>query len=138
MSVEENKKALQRLLNEAWNNGNLKAIEELVSPEFYYKDTLGSEFQGIEGYSRMATNWRTAFPDCHYEHDMIIGEGDWISVISSFTGTFKGKLAGFEPNRKPVSWRTSGYYRWIEGKLVEFIQFADYLNAFRQLGIPTK
>jgi predicted ester cyclase len=135
MSVEENKEALGRLVNEAWNGGNLQAVEELISPDFYYKDTLGNEFKSIDGYSRMISNWRKAFPDCHYDHDLIIGEGDWISVISSFTGTFKGKLSGFEPNGKPVKWKTSGYYRWVEGKLVEFIQFADYLNAFRQLGI---
>ena len=136
MSVEKNKTSLQRLTDEAWNNGNLQAVEELVSQEFSYKDALGNEFNGIEGYSRMVTNWRKAFPDCRYEHDLIIGEGDWISVIASFTGTFKGDLAGFQPNGKSVSWKTSGYYRWVEGKMVEFIQFADYLNAFRQLGIP--
>ncbi|UCC16301.1 MAG: ester cyclase [Dehalococcoidales bacterium] len=135
MSLEENKKALQRLINEAWNNGNLQAVEELVSQKFSYKDTLGNEFKGIDGYSRMVSNWRKAFPDCHYAHDLIIGEGDWISVIVSFTGTFTGELAKFQPNGKSVSWRTSGYYRWINGKLEEFIQFADYLNAYRQLGI---
>ena len=138
MSEEENKNALRKLINGAWNNGNLQAVEELVSPDFSYKDALENEFKGINGYSRMVTKQRQTFPDCHYDHDLIIGEEDWTSVISSFTGTFKEKLAGFQPNGKLVKWRTSGYYRWVDGKLVEFIQFADYLNAYRQLGIPIK
>lgn len=55
MSEEENKNALRKLINGAWNNGNLQAVEELVSPDFSYKDALENEFEGINGYSRMVT-----------------------------------------------------------------------------------
>ena len=135
MGIEENKANAISLREEAWNKGNLSVIEELVSPDFYYKDTLGSEFRGIDGYIRMVTNWRIAFPDCKYTDDFVLGEGEWVSVIRTFNATFKGKLATFEPNGKKVSWTASAYLRWVDGKCTELIQFVDYLSVFRQLGI---
>ena len=135
MGIEENKANTIRLREEVWNKGNVDVIKELVSPEFYYKDTLGKEFKGIEGFTQMVVNWRKSFPDCNYTHDFVIAEGDWVSFISTFKGTFEGKLANFEPNGKKVSWTASAYMHWVDGKLVEMNQFVNYLSVFAQLGI---
>ena len=135
MGIEENKANAIRLSEEAWNKGNLDVIQELISPDFYFKDTLGREFRGVEGYTQMVVNWRVAFPDCTYTRELVIGEGEWVSIINTFNGTFIGKLANFEPNGKQVNWTASVYQRWVDGKCTELIQFVDYLSAFRQLGI---
>ena len=137
MSVEANKSNAIRLRQEGWNQGNLDTINELISPDYYYRDFQGKEFKGPEGYSLMVTNWRKAFPDCHYSTDLIIAEGDWVSEQTSFKATFKAKISNFEPTGKEVNWKASVFSRWVDGKCVETVQFIDYLNVFRQMGIKS-
>ena len=81
MGIEENKANAIRLSEEAWNKGNLDVIQELISPNFYFKDTLGREFRGVDGYTQMVVNWRVAFPDCTYTRELVIGEGEWVSIL---------------------------------------------------------
>ena len=130
MSVEENKATLRRIYAEIWNKGNWSVIPELIAPSYHY-----SNRKGHQGYKENVSSARSAFPDLHYTIDAMVGEGNWVAVRLSETGTMKGKYFNSEPTGKRYTGTRAVFYRFARGKLVEAIPFANALPVYQQLGI---
>jgi steroid delta-isomerase-like uncharacterized protein len=94
------------------------------------------------------TNWhevvaamamlRAAMPDLQVraERDIVIGEGDQVSVHSIFTGTHTGAdLFGVAASGKQASWTGNDFVRIANGRVVERWVSADSLTLFQQLGV---
>ena len=71
MSVEENKIAIRRVLEEIYSDGKLSIIPQVISPDYIFRETP-REFKGIDGYKSMVTSFRAAFPDVRYIDDVIV------------------------------------------------------------------
>ena len=56
MSVEENKRLVQRYVAEVWNAGSVDVLDEIYDPNF-------TEFGGIPGLRESVIGFRTSFPD---------------------------------------------------------------------------
>lgn len=94
------------------------------------------------------TNWheavasvaalRAAMPDLtvRAERDIVICEGDQVSVHSIFTGTHTGAdLFGVPASGKQATWTGNDFLRLSGGRVVERWVSADTLTLFQQLGI---
>jgi len=71
MSTEANKATIRRFLVEAFGQGNLAVLDEIVAPN--HVDTGPGALPGMpsgpEGVKMLITNYRNAFPDLHYTID---------------------------------------------------------------------
>ena len=136
MSTEENKAIARRVTEEIWEKGNLAAIDELIAPNFVFRDP-NFEVHGRDGYKQMVSATRAAFPDIRATIDDQIAEGD--KVVTRFTQhcTHKGELVwwGIAPTGKQVSITGSETVRIEDGKIVERWVNLDLLGMMQQLGV---
>jgi steroid delta-isomerase-like uncharacterized protein len=133
--LEENK-ALVNRLTQAFNDGNLDLVDELVAPDFVGHNPLMPEpIQGPEGLKGFFATFRAAMPDIHHPSWTLIAEGDLVAIHMPIEGTFTNELMGIPPNGKKVVVWMCNIWRAAEGKLVEWWISMDTLGLMQQLGV---
>jgi predicted SnoaL-like aldol condensation-catalyzing enzyme len=65
MSAEENKAIVRRLIEEAWNQGNLDVLDEIVATDYIRHDPLNPGVRGKEAFKQLIATYRAVFPDVH-------------------------------------------------------------------------
>ena len=137
MGAHENKVTVRSLIEEAFNKGNLSAVDELIA-EAYLNHAAGIEVRGREGMKGFVTTYRTAFPDYHCTIEDQIAEGDTVVTRWTARGTQEGELMGIPPTGKRVELTGIVVDRLADGRLVETWLQADVLGMLQQLGaVPT-
>jgi len=137
MGIEENKEVVRRVFEEVRNGQNYDNVNELIHPDFLYSHPRG-DFKGQEGFKDNNIMWRTAFPDLKRTIIEILADGDMVSVLSEFNGTFNGAFMDFEPTGKHVEHIMAQFYRFKDGKVIEMIPIANMLSMFQQMDVnPT-
>ena len=136
MSVEENKENIRRHVDEIWHKGNMEVVDELYAPNYILRNPEGDDITGIDGFKQLATNQLNAFPDLHFTIDNMIGEGDYVAVQYTASGTFTGKAGEMEPTGKIFEQTQAIIYRFEGGKQAEVWAYRNLLSMYQQLGIP--
>ena len=134
---EELKEKLRNGFNEGWNKGNLEALFALCAGSFVhyrsplpYIESVAAEKQDIE-------NTFNTFSDIQFTIHEIIVEGDSAVMRWTWHGTTSGE---YSDNTTPVggkrvSMEGCSILHMQNGKIVEELEYADYLGYFTQLGI---
>ena len=135
MSVEENKRSVERAFARLFNHGELALADELVSADYLNHEAPPDVPRGPVGFRQMVTLLRTAFPDIHYETEEIIGEGDKVVARTRMSGTQTGPFFGIPPTGKRVEQEQIHIVRFKDGKAVESRAVRDDLGMMRQLGL---
>ena len=86
---EAHKEVVHYLFEEAYNQGNLDAIDEVYAAD-YVSHTPEGDVEGLEMVTGAITALRAAFPDFEMTIEILIAEGDWVATRYSLTGTFTG------------------------------------------------
>jgi steroid delta-isomerase-like uncharacterized protein len=131
----ENKAVVRRFIEEGWNKGNLKAVDELIATD--HKDhTPGAEQfgPGREGVRKYVTTYRSAFPDARLNIQEQLAEGDKVVTRWIGEGTHRGELIGIPPTGKKASVPGITIDRVQGGKIVESWGNWDRLGLMQQLG----
>lgn len=139
MSTEENK-AVVRQIEEAWNAGQLDALDALFAPDFMPHNTVPGLPPDLAGAKMSHQASVQAFPDRRTTIEDLIAEGDQVVVRVRMTGTNTGGVPWFgaPANGKKVDWQWISIYRVAAGKVVEHRAVMDLLGLMQQLGvIPT-
>jgi len=134
MSTEENKAVVRRLIEEAYNKGNLAVVDECTAVDFVFHGAA-QELKGPEGAKQLITTLRTAFPDIHMTIDDIVAEGDIVAHRFTYHGTFTGELSGIAPTGKQFKITMAGFTRLAGGKQVEGWAYGDSSALYQQLGV---
>ena len=79
--------------------------------------------------------YATAFPDCHFTIDVLVGGGDMVSLSSTFAGTHTGPLQDVAATGEQLSIRGISVSRLVDGKSVEEHVVWDGLGPLQQLGL---
>lgn len=138
MGSQENKVTVRSLIEEAFNKGNLSAVDELIADD-YVNHAAGTDVRGRDGMKGFITTYRTALPDYHCVIEDQIAEGDKVVTRWTFRGTQDGELMGIPPTGKRVSVSGVVIDRLANGRLVETRLQADFLGMLQQLGaIPER
>ena len=138
MSTDENKAAIRRWIEEAWNKGNIDTADEIYASEFTAADINDPArvLRGPEGIKQSVVEMRAAFPDIHFVIDHLIAEGDLVVGAFTIRGTHKGVLAGISPTGKQVIFSAVDIWRFEDGKIVErCLASVDRLGLMQQLGV---
>jgi steroid delta-isomerase-like uncharacterized protein len=135
MSAEDNKVKFRRVVEEAWNKGNMAVLREVVAPNYVWHMIPGQEFKGQEGFEQAITMFRTAMPDLNLKIDEVLAEGDRVAALYTLTGTATGEFLGIQPTGKRCTIRGAAFIRYKDDKEVEAVTLADQLSMFQQLGI---
>jgi steroid delta-isomerase-like uncharacterized protein len=139
MSTEENKAFARRLIEEAWNQGNLAVVDELMAPDHVpHHSLVGNQPPTRELYKQFIVRTRAAFPDLHATVEDQIAEGDKVVTRWSVQGTHQGVFRGHSPTGNQM--RVTGIVidRIIDGRVVEGWMEMDTHNQMQQLGLTAQ
>src|SRR5918994_5325068 len=78
VSSEDNNKALARRFLEAFANGELDTLDELLAPEFINHSPLPGQDPGREGYIQSAAEKYAAFSDIRHIVEYQTTDGDMV------------------------------------------------------------
>lgn len=132
----ENKAISRRLLEEAFNSGNLDVVDELVSPEFVNHDAaLPEPTHGIEGAKANIGAYRDAFPDLRLTIEQQLAEGEYVTTRWSARGTNQGELFGMTATGKQATVTGITIDQIVDGRFVESWTNWDTLGLMQQLGV---
>ena len=126
---EENRRKVTMLF-EAFNNGGLGVVDELVGPE--YVGAQGDK--GPAGFKTVVVGLRAAFPDVHYTLDDVVAEGDRVAVRWHWTGTHRAAFRGFPATGKTITNTGAGIFQFQGGKIVTAVLETDRLGFLEQIG----
>ena len=136
MAAEENKAKMRRLLEEAFGQGNVDVVDEVLDPDFvcYDPNSESGEVRGAETIKDEIEYFRSAVPDLTYTVEDQIAEGE--KVVSRYTvsGTHQGEFFGVAPTGKRITMSGITIDRFEGGKMVEEWPEYDLLGAMRQMG----
>lgn len=131
----ETKALSRRVLEEAFNAGNLDVLDELVAPEFVNHDAAMPEsLVGIDAAKASITGYRDAFPDLQLTIEEMIAEGELVATRWSARGTHQGELMGMTPTGKQATVTGITIDRIVDGRIVESWTNWDTLGMLQQLG----
>ena len=137
MSTEANKAIARRFLEEAFGQGNLTVLDEIISPN--HVDGGPGALPGIpsgpEGTKMLITAYRNAFPDIHFTIDEQVAEGNTVVTRWTGQGTHNGELAGMPATGMPATVVGVGVDRIENGKIVESWGLFDQFGMLQQLGV---
>ena len=132
----ETKAIARRLIDEAFNGGNLDVVDELVSPEFVNHDAaLPEPTRGVEAAKASIAAYRAAFPDLRLTIEQQVGEGEFVTTRWTGTGTHQGDLMGMAATGKQSTVTGITIDRIVDGSFVESWTNWDTLGMLQQLGV---
>jgi predicted ester cyclase len=134
VSAKKNKEAVRRVIEEAFNKGNLTVVDGVMSAEYVYHSSLG-DAKGPDGFKKTVNMFRAAFPDIHSIIEDIVAEGDKVATRATLRGTHKGEFMGIAPTGKNINVAVSGLVRFAGEKEVEAWGNMDMLAVYQQLGV---
>jgi len=114
-TAEANGAMADRFTAEAWNNGNLDLIDEMMADDFVRHLPNSWDPKKIEGaaaFKEYMTNIRTIYPDFHVQVHKKVAEGDMVASTWTVSGTNK------ELDRK-ISIVGMTMTRYADGKAAE-------------------
>ncbi len=135
---EENKALIERWFEEVWNQGNSKAIDELLAPDGVIHglvDASGQPVRGLDGFREFHSQFRGAFSDLNISVDDVVAEGDRVVARCSVRGQHTGESLGFAATNAPIQFEGIAIVRIKDGKIVEAWNQFDFLEMNKQLGV---
>jgi steroid delta-isomerase-like uncharacterized protein len=134
--IEANKAVFLRILDEAWSNGQLAVIDEVVDPSFVYHEPALGDIPGPEGLKQTIMGYRIAYPDLHFTADELIADGDLVAMRWTATGTHQGELMGIPATGLATTTVGINIARFdADGMMVEQWSNWDVLGLMQQLGV---
>ena len=132
----ENKALSRRLLEEAFNAGNIDVIDELVTTDFVNHDAaLPEPMVGPDAAKATISGYRTAFPDLRITIEEQIADDQGVATRWSAKGTHEGDLMGMAPTGKQATVTGITIDRIVDGRIAESWTNWDTLGMLQQLGV---
>ena len=140
MATVENKNIVRRLVEEAWNAGDLTVVDLLTAPTYVDHTEPPSWPVGPAGLKQAVSHNRLAFPDLHYAIDEMIAEDDRVLTRWTMRGTHQGTIRHrhygvVPPTGAHVHACGMSLRRLVDGQIVELWSWADTASIMQQLGV---
>jgi steroid delta-isomerase-like uncharacterized protein len=130
---EENKAVVRRWV-EAFNEGNLDAVDDLLSDSYVRHDPNSPEVRGPEEEKQLIAMYRAAFPDLRFTVEDMVAEEDKVATRLGISATHEGELLGIPPTQQRLSFTAMEIYRLEGGKIDEQWVNVDTLGMMQQIG----
>jgi predicted ester cyclase len=87
-----------------WNAGDVEAITDLLSEEFLFRGSLGTELRGRQAFKDYVCSVRNALANYRCEILECVTEGRQAFARMRFSGTHVALFRGYQPTSMPVHW----------------------------------
>src|SRR5688500_849823 len=101
--MSEANKDLIRRYQEAYNQGDLDMLDEILAPDWFSNNwprtLMDQTVENVKMLHRMRLD---SFPDLQTTTEALFAEGDWVIQWLTERGTHKGDVLGLAPTGNPV------------------------------------
>lgn len=133
-TIEENERLVREHFDRVWNRGEVDT--DNLADEYRVQTRLGThEEHTLEEFRDLVASARDAVPDLHKEIDETVATAEKVVVRYTMTGTQEGELKGIPPTGEEIEVAGVVIYRIEDGTIAEAWLIANFLRAFRQLGV---
>jgi steroid delta-isomerase-like uncharacterized protein len=108
-----------------WNAGDLKAVSVLLSEDFLFRSSLGTETRGREHFTDYVQSVHAALADYRCDIEECIAEADRAFAKMRFAGRHVGVFRGYRATGKPVRWAGAALFRFQAGAIAELWVLGD-------------
>jgi steroid delta-isomerase-like uncharacterized protein len=126
----KNKAVAARVFEEIFNQGKFQVADEIYASDFV-NHGLHRNFDLGEDQAAVHAE-KKAFPDLKMTVDLMVAEGDLVTVVWTFRGTNTAAGYGLPPTGARVELRGITVWRIVDGKIREEWTSFDELQAARQ------
>lgn len=116
-----------------WNQHNRAAIPEVLHENLKFRGSLGQETRGHSGFGEYLDTVHEALGEYQCIVDELVSEPGRVFAKMKFTGIHKGKLMGYLPTGKRVTWSGAALFIFAEGKVADLWVLGDLTSLERQL-----
>jgi steroid delta-isomerase-like uncharacterized protein len=134
--VEEQNKALVMRFSEAFVNGDIEAIKEIVSPDFVLH--VSGKDKSLENTIETLKRQIVMFPDRTGSAEEIIAKGDKVILRYVFRATHGKDFEGFPATGNKIEADGIEIIRVENGKIVESWELFDSMSFALQVGMELK
>jgi predicted ester cyclase len=134
MVTAEDQKVIRRILEGAFNDGDLAAVDRLVAPEAGAHNGRSARSDRKE-LKDLVVGLRAAFPDLHCTIEQEIQAGSWVAARWTMRGTHQGMLMGNRPTGHTARVEGMIHARMTQARIVEFTILVDRFGMLQQLGL---
>jgi steroid delta-isomerase-like uncharacterized protein len=132
---DANKATSRRVFDDAFNRGELGAMDEICLPTIVEHDAaMPEDTIGVEAAKQLIAGYRAAFPDLVLTIEEQVGEGDLVASRWTAHGTHEGELMGVAPTGKQATVSGITIDRFEDGRIAESWTNWDTLGLLKQLG----
>ena len=135
---EEMKAKIRHVIDEAWNKGNLDALDEIYASNYVVHRFPFPDIEGLEAYKQWVADSRAVYAPLHMTIDDIVLEGDnWAVGRWTAKATHTGQSAALPipPTGKQITMVGCNVNRAEKGKWVETWEYGDWLGMLQQMGV---
>ncbi len=100
-----------------WNVGDLQAASDLLTTNFSFRGSLGTELRGQDAFKEYVRSIRSALAEYRCEILTCVTEGDQAFAQMRFSGRHVGAFLGYQPTGKSVHWHGAALFRF-EGQAI--------------------
>jgi steroid delta-isomerase-like uncharacterized protein len=134
-SAEQKKTHVRRYFAEIVTKGNLAEIPDFVAPDITFWGPYTSEpIQGIKGFTELIAMLHSAFDDFQITVEEMVVEGDTVATRWTASGVHRGEFMGTGPSGEPFRFTGTGFYRIVDGKIVDAWSLNNSVEVICQLG----
>ena len=119
----------------AFPNLTNEVFERFIHPDFINYPAPESLRSGRENFKKVMRYVLSAAPEQRYECEKLIAEGDLVTTLTRWKGTFEGEFLGVRGNGRPFDVGQSHTFRIADDKLIEHWAVRDDLGIFRQTNV---
>lgn len=123
----ENERVVQRMAEEAWNQGDLDVVDEHVTEETEVHLPGIEPFSGPEEYKEQIRRYHAAFPDFHVEITDLFSDDEHVVAQYVVTGTNEGPLEG-----GPIPIPATGNEIEIDGIVVAHFDDGEHVAEYNR------
>jgi predicted ester cyclase len=134
MVTAEGQTVIRRILEGAFNQGDLAVIDGLVAPEAGAHNGRSARSDRKE-LKELAVGLRAAFPDLHCTVEEEIQAGNWVAAQWTMHGTHQGMLMGNRPTGHSIRVEGMMHARLEGDRIAEFQILVDRFGMLQQLGL---
>lgn len=136
MPAEENKAAVRRFFIDAFSEGRLEALDEVIAADARAHDPGNPQYTGgTEAAKGLVSMYRSAFPDLRFEVEDMISEGEKVATRWKASGTHEGDLPDIPATGRHATSTGITIDRFEDGRIVESWTSWDTLGLLQQLGV---
>jgi steroid delta-isomerase-like uncharacterized protein len=132
MTDEQNKDVVRKVIEEAFNRGNVDVLDELYAPG--YREHQFGMPPTMEGFKSSILGLRHAFPDLSLTIEETTAEGDKVWLRMTARGTQRDEFMGIPPTGRRMEVAVFDMCRLENGRITDHWGVPDRFALMSQIG----